>query len=521
MQTNTVSDSARSVEEPIDKKKLEKQLREHDIRSKKESALLTQKIDLLKIELKDSHDREKSTQRLHDTMLSAFKDNSKDVSQYGDGNIDKLINEYKNKVDYLASRNQQLEDSLSNANRNQRQNSEDWSEHVNIIEELTLTIQKIENENENLKEQLEQFLSPVTEEEEDETKNLSLNHQIQIQNLEKRYEQSISELIEKHEDEKSMLIDKLETKDTYTFGERNINYNEDSQSTYSLRDEVDKLHFVIEEKDYMNEELRLEVIQLRKNINRKIRENNYDSEQEDYKREATALKKENKRMQDDLNRTEENNNEQILLYKQKLNFERQRTIEVKEESTEIRTKYDAKINIMMQKQMDKEDEIVKLKGELRDNNDFLRSSITRSPSEFIGDHSLQQKHQRSYTPGNAFYANHHNNSNLMSSYNGSARSSINLHQHQNVGSSMHAPDNDNANVFEWMQCNTVMTPNECHKASHAHAHDETSKGHRPAMKSYSAGKSSFNYRIDSPWDYRDPEGYKHLNTSSCQHCRFS
>jgi hypothetical protein len=447
MQTNTVADNAQSVDEPIDNKKLEKQLREQDIRSKKESALLTQKIDLLKIELKDSQDREKSTRRLHDTMLSAFKEDSKDVSQYGNGNLDKLINEYKNKVDYLASRNQQLEDSLSNANRNQRQNSEDCSEHVNIIEKLTLTIQKIEIDNIKLKEQLEQFLNTVSEEE-NETKNLSLNHQFQIQNLEKRYEQSISELIEKHEDEKSMLIDKLESKDTFTFGDRNKNYVEDSQSTYSLRDEVDKLHFVIEEKDYMNEELRLEVIQLRKNLNRKIRESKYDLEQEDFKREATTLKKENKRIQDDLNRTEENNNEQILLYKQKLNDERQRTIEVKEEMTEIRTKYDAKINLMMQKHMDKEDEIVKLKGELRDNNDFHRSSITRSPDEFINDHGIQQKHQRSFTPSNAFYAHHHNNSNLMSSFNGSVRSSINLHQNQNTGSSMHTPDNDTVNVIE-------------------------------------------------------------------------
>jgi hypothetical protein len=125
MQTNTVADNSQSVDEPIDNKKLERQLREQDIRSKKEGALLTQKIDLLKIELKDSQDREKSTRRLHDTMISAFKQDSKDVSQYGDGNLDKLINEYKNKVDYLASRNQQLEDSLSNANRNQRQNTED------------------------------------------------------------------------------------------------------------------------------------------------------------------------------------------------------------------------------------------------------------------------------------------------------------------------------------------------------------------------------------------------------------
>lgn len=442
-QNNNIHETNQTTEQHIDVKELSKQMREQDIKFKKEKALLTQKIELLKIELKDSQDREQSTRRLHDTMLSAFKQDPKDNSQFGDGNVDKLINEYQNKVSYLSSRNQQLEESLSNANRNQRQNNEDCSEHADIIDKLSLTIEELKKENAMLNEQLEHSLNSGSG---NEIKKLSLNHQSQIQNLEKRYERTISELIEKHGIEKTILFEKLESKDTFTFGERN-NYNDDSQSIDSLKEEIDKLHFMIEEKDYMNEELKQEIIQLRKKLNRKLQEINFDSEQEDYKREAIAMKKEYKRIQDDLNRTEENYNEQCLLYKQKLNDERQRTVEVKEEMTELRTKYDAKINSMMQKLMDKEDEVNKLKGELRENNDFQRSSITRSPDEVIGDHSVLPRHQRSLTPGSGFFVNNYNHSNLISSMNESVRSSIN--QNRISGKSICAPDNDN--VIECMQ----------------------------------------------------------------------
>lgn len=437
MQTSITPEVSQTAEQHNDIKELSKQMREQDIKFKKEKALLTQKIELLKIELKDSQDREQSTRRLHDTMLSAFKQDTKDGSQFGDGNVDKLINEYQNKVSYLSSRNQQLEDFLSNANRNQRQNNEDCNEHANIIDKLSLTIEELKNENKALKEQLENSLSLGAE---NEIKKLSLNHQSQIKNLEKRYERSISELIEKHAIEKAIFIEKLESKDTFTFGDRNT-YNDDSQSIDSLKDEIDKLHFIIEEKDYMNEELRQEIIQLRKKLNRKIQEINFDSEQEDYKREAISIKKEYKRIQDDLNRTEENYNEQCLLYKQKLNDERQRTVEVKEEMTELRAKYDAKINSIMQKLMDKEDEVVKLKSELRENNEFQRSSITRSPDEVIGDHNILPKHQRSLTPGSGFFVNNYNHSNLMSSMNESLRSSIN--KNRISGASVCIPDNDN------------------------------------------------------------------------------
>ena len=63
-----------------------------------------------------------------------------------------------------------------------------------------------------------------------------------------------------------MLIDKLEAKEMFTFGEGSKNYESDLQSTMSQKDEIDKLHFIIEEKDYMNQELKQEVSNLRNKV---------------------------------------------------------------------------------------------------------------------------------------------------------------------------------------------------------------------------------------------------------------
>ena len=57
---------------------LEKQLRDKDNSFKKERALLSQKIELLELQLKDSIEREESTKRLHDTMLNAFKQDTQE-----------------------------------------------------------------------------------------------------------------------------------------------------------------------------------------------------------------------------------------------------------------------------------------------------------------------------------------------------------------------------------------------------------------------------------------------------------
>ena len=66
-----------------------------------------------------------------------------------------------------------------------------------------------------------------------------------------------------------------------------------------------------------------------------------------------------------MNKTEQNYNEQCILYKQKLNDERQRNVEIKEQMTELRDIYDKKVNLLMRQLFDKEDEIINMKSEFR------------------------------------------------------------------------------------------------------------------------------------------------------------
>jgi predicted nucleic acid-binding Zn-ribbon protein len=147
---------------------------------------------------------------------------------------------------------------------------------------------------------------------------------------------------------KSVLIDKLDAKQTFTFGGARSSYESDGQSSFNLKDEIDKLHFIIEEKDYMNSELKQEITILRQKIARLRRQSHSELNTGDLQHEIETLKSENRRLQEDLNKTEDNYNEQCLLYKHKLNDERQRTVEVREEMTELRNKYDKKLNALMQ-----------------------------------------------------------------------------------------------------------------------------------------------------------------------------
>ena len=186
----------------------------------------------------------------------------------------------------------------------------------------------------------------------------------------------------------------------------------------------------------------------------------------DYDRELSVLRKENKRLQDDLNKTEDNYNEQCLLYKQKLNDERQCAIEIKEEMRELRNNYDKKINSLVQQILDKDDEINRLRSELRENTLYQRSSINKSPEDVnMADHILFHGHHRSLTPSGSPFIHSHSNSShihpnpITDSIGGSLRSSLifnNLKPNQSEGNEAL----ENASRIECKQCYSLLNPND-------------------------------------------------------------
>lgn len=76
---------------------LKKQLQQQENDFKREKAILSHKIELLTIQLKDSQEREETAKRLHETMLSVFN-TEKGIDHLANSEeIYKLINEYGKK----------------------------------------------------------------------------------------------------------------------------------------------------------------------------------------------------------------------------------------------------------------------------------------------------------------------------------------------------------------------------------------------------------------------------------------
>lgn len=132
------------------------------------------------------------------------------------------------------------------------------------IEEMDTVIKNMTIQNKKLEKVLNSKTPRSMEDYEHQLQELKDNHKTEIQEMRQKYEQTLHEITELHKQEKSLLIDKLENKQTFTFGERSKKNQEvDTQSTCSLRDEIDKLNFIIEEKDYMNAELKQQIILLK------------------------------------------------------------------------------------------------------------------------------------------------------------------------------------------------------------------------------------------------------------------
>ena len=131
--------------------------------------------------------------------------------------------------------------------------------------------------------------------------------------------------------------------------------------------------------------------------------------------------------------------------------------------TEMRNKYDKRINNFMQKLSDKEDEIARLRGDLRDSTIFQRSSIPRSPD--VGqliDSTIFQGHNRSLTPNSNTFMQHNNSiqmGSVIDHSGGSLRSSLNCNKNIQQNNSMI----DNFNRAECRNCCNGCTTNYAYK----------------------------------------------------------
>jgi hypothetical protein len=98
---NERSGSRSRTSSPDKSQVIQLKMQQQEIDYKKEIAILSQKIELLSIQLKDSKEREESTKRLHDTMLSVFNRHSSTDFTENSEDIHNLILEYGNTLFYM------------------------------------------------------------------------------------------------------------------------------------------------------------------------------------------------------------------------------------------------------------------------------------------------------------------------------------------------------------------------------------------------------------------------------------
>lgn len=189
-------------------------------------------------------------------------------SQSDNETFDNLLREYEKKIAYLTERNLVLESGLSKHNQNSSFNNITKVENNKefMIEKLTTTLDLLQSENQKLKDEIELYISTDTEQ---RVKRMNTEQQNYMQSIDRRYESSLVDMSELHKQDKFPLTGKMESKQTFTFGEKSQkNRDSETQSNYSLKDEIDKLHFIIEEKEYMNAELKQEIVILREQVAR-------------------------------------------------------------------------------------------------------------------------------------------------------------------------------------------------------------------------------------------------------------
>ena len=333
--------------------------------------------------------------------------------------------------------------SNNDINNNNAQQDKD-----NMIK-LAQKVERLKDENKTLLNRIEQHQCSSNIQFDESNYILRSEYIEKITQLERNYEDSLSQVKAIHQQEKSILIDKLEAKSSFAFGDQyKRNAEHELKSNTTMKEEIDKLNFMIEEKDYMNIELKEQIVSLRDKLT-KFQSGTFECKShDDWSKQILSLVKENARLQKDLNKTEENYNEQCLFYKQKINDERQRNIDIKEEITDLRNMYEKKVNNYTNQLLEREQELNKIKREIKELG-LSKSSIFKSTKENNWvDSTVIYDNNRSFTPNSCSFVQER-----------TTKFSSSFNQDEGLRSSQLTIDQrlmQNANRVEWKQCLNLL-----------------------------------------------------------------
>lgn len=281
------------------------------------------------------------------------------------------------------------------------------------ITQLTHNFNLLWIENKSLKSQIEEIRSCLKQSKDTEVL-LKFEHLDKINQIKQEHENTLSQIRAIHQQEKSILLDKIERKQIAFFNSknwRNVNFEFNGNST--MKEEIDKLNFIVEEKEYMNIELKEQIITLRDKLSKLQNESFNCQSHDDWSIQISKLSQDNEKLQTELSRIT-GYREQWLVYKQIIDDETQRNKDGKQQIADIKALYEQKFDWYIKQLIEKEKEIERIKIESKASG-FARSSIWKSmrDTNFV-DSSVIYDNSRSFTPNAHLYVHDKNNINSQS-----------------------------------------------------------------------------------------------------------
>lgn len=342
---------------------LEAQLSRLESKYSKENTYLTQKIELMEMKLKEAKEREESIEKLHNTMLNAFKNNSNDkqvnfvqeyeyLTEVHRSDMAQVVKSYDMQISHLKEKNSELLEKNSGLTES--------------CDSMQKEIKRLLTEN----TQLEKKILLLEKDQEIEGR-LKIERVVMEANLDKEHTQSQikhqqDEFKLKEDQWKNQLknlteeINKLK-KDTKK--EKGFNLN----SVISLEKQVAELSKELSITKAQNSELKKSTKAFEKQVSNlrkapvKYMSLDEESQSDDHYNLLRKLEKLHQKLEIKDQEIEELN----ATYKSLINNERQKVIETKEKLINLREKFDEKRNQYTNELLEKDEQIVTLTKQIR------------------------------------------------------------------------------------------------------------------------------------------------------------
>lgn len=333
---------------------------------KRRNKYLLQKIELMEMKVKEAKERELDIERLHNTMIKAFKDSDssskqssfvKELEYLSDLHMKEMretVKSYEEKIGHLTEKNLELLDRTESLTAS--------------CDSMQKEIKRLLSENSALDKQLLIVKKDQETEERIRNERLSMKSTQERENAEflaKHENKKIAEVYAQKEGQWKQALEQatkeLEKVRHESLKEKGYNMN----CTISFEKQIAELSKELQMVRIDNDDLKKSVAHYQKEIemlkNAPVQYMNLADDEEDLLR----LIKDNENYERLLDQKDKRLRDIETKYKTLLNKEKKKLVNSKEQMIDFRDKFDLKKNELMQEMLEKDEHILRLTTELR------------------------------------------------------------------------------------------------------------------------------------------------------------